>query len=936
MTRDRILKDKPSQLRARAEAFLRDQVADGKNVSGLSPEDVQQIVHELQVHQIELEMQNEELRQAQLALEESRDRYVDLYDFAPVGYFTLDKDALILEANLSGAGLLGMERGSLIGKPLTSFVHKEYQDTFYFHRNQVLQTGSRHLCEIKLVKSDGSWFQAQLESVGIADSGSEHSRLRTVISDITDRKLAEEDLKKAHDELERRVAERTSELLKTTEQLTREIAERKNGEEALRRSEERYRQMFERNRAMKLLVDPQTGAIVDANPAALEFYGYSLDEMKQLKITNLNTLTTEQVAAAMTAAEAQDITSFVFKHRLRSGEIRDVEVHSGPLDIQDRKLLYSIIHDITERRKAEEALTKSERRLNLALSGAALGTWAYNIQTGETFFDQRWVEMLGFSLKEIEPHFRTWEELIHLEDKTRVIAAWNAHREGRAPSYEAEYRLRTKSGRWKWILARGKIVERDEYGNALRAAGTHLDITQRKLAEQALRLSEERFRALVEGAQDLIFMKDRHLTYTHVNPAMARMFGRDVSEIIGRKDEDLYGEATARQIKQVDLRVLQGESIEEEYTTSIKGVQVTLNTVVTPLRDAEGTIVGIYGISRDVTDRKRNMTGRRPSAEAYPSPAMKAALHEARLAATTDSIVLLQGESGSGKDYVARWIHDHSRRAPGPYFALNCAAISRDLAESELFGHERGSFTGAHGRKRGLLELAEGGTLLLNEIGELTLSLQSKLLTFLDTRSFLRVGGQKSITVNARIIAATNRSLETEVAQGRFLSALLYRLNVFAITVPPLRERIEDIPVLVEEIMSRLAKELQLTSLPAIDHASVMALSVYDWPGNVRELRNVLERSLMLSDGLKLNVAVPSIATSHQSWSHVSGFPEHERTLHDVTGEVIKSLCVEALRRSGGNIRKAARTLGIARDSLYRHMKRFGIEQQDAAIDEPD
>ncbi len=936
MTRDGNLNEKSESLRKRAEESLRGKVAYVENISGPLSDDVRKLLHELQVYQIELEMQNEELRTAQIALEESKDNYLDLYDYAPVGYLTLDKNALVLEANLSGAGLLGIERDSLIGKPLMNFVHKESQDQFYFHRNRVLQTGARHMCEVKLVKPDGGWFHAQLESVGIGDSVGGFSRLRTILADITDRKLAEESVRRAHDELELRVVERTSELLRMNELFKKEIAERKRSEEALRSSEERYRQMFERNQAIKLLVDPLTGAIVDANPAALKFYGYTLDEMKQLKITDINILPTEEVAAAMTAAKMEDKTSFIFRHRLSSGEIRDVEVHSGPLDIQDRELLYSIVHDITERRKAEEALRESERRLSLALSGAALGTWDYNIQTGETVFDRRWVEMLGFSFEEIGTHLSAWVGLIHPEDKTRVIAAWNAHREGRTPLYEVEYRLRTKSGRWKWILARGKVVELDEDGKPLRAAGTHLDITQRKVAEQALRLSEERYRALVEGAQDLIFMKDLHLTYTHANPAMARMFGREVSEIIGRKDEDLYGKATGSHIKQVDLRVLQGESIEEEYTASIKGVSFTLNTVLTSLRDAEGAIVGIYGISRDVTERKRTVPAQRPIAEAYPSQAMRATLHEARLAAATDSIVLLQGESGSGKDYLARWIHDHSRRAPGPYFAVNCAAIARDLAESELFGHERGSFTGAHGRKRGLLELAEGGTLLLNEIGELALPMQSKLLTFLDTRSFLRVGGEKNVTVNARIIAATNRSLETEVTKGRFLSPLLYRLNVFAIHLPPLRDRIEDIPVLVEEIVSRLALELHLTSLPAIDPASLIALSGYYWPGNVRELRNVLERSLMLSDGHCLNIALPSIDSSRRSWCHLSTFPEDERTLHDVTDEVIESLCLEALRRSKGNRRSAARTLGIARDSLYRHMKRFGIGHQDRSENKPD
>ncbi len=581
--------------------------------------------------------------------------------------------------------------------------------------------------------------------------------------------------------------------------------------------------------------------------------------------------------------------------------------------------------EIAERKKGEEALRRTELRLNLVLIGAGLGSWDYNVETGETICDQRLAEMLGFTLDDIQRHAPWWESLTHPDDWSRTMEIFNAHMEGRTPLYEAEFRVRPRLGDWKWVLARGSVVERDKDGKPLRVAGTYLDITERKRAEESLRQSEERFRAIFDRARDMIFMMDSRRKYTQVNPATAKILGLDESEIVGRKPEDIYGEEVGKQLRLLDLRVLGGESIEREHTVRIKGVSLILNTVLRPLYNAEGEIIGIFGISRDVTDRARSLPKPKAFFENYPSEAMKTTMREARSAAASDGTILLQGESGSGKDYLARWIHDHSKRALGPYFSLNCAAISRELAESELFGHERGAFTGANGRKRGLLELAEGGTLLLNEIGELPLSLQSKLLTFLDTRSFLRVGGEKLLNVNARIISATNRSLDEEVEEGRFLSALFYRINVFGINVPPLRDRIEDIPILLEEIMQRLAVELQLTHLPYVDPAFAIALTRYDWPGNVRELRNALERSLMLSDGHSLSLTLPSGKTSSADWSHVSSFPSQERTLHDVTDEVTKSLILEALRRCKGNRRCAARTLGIARDSLYRHMKRFGI-----------
>jgi PAS domain S-box-containing protein len=468
---------------------------------------------------------------------------------------------------------------------------------------------------------------------------------------------------------------------------------------------------------------------------------------------------------------------------------------------------------------------------------------------------------------------------------------------------------------------------RNEQGEHVATIGVIIDITERKRAEEALRSSEERFRAVFESARDNIFIKDRSLRYSAVNPAVETLFGHKATEILGRKSEDFIGEEAGKHVRELDLRVLRGETIEEERTIPIRGVPLTFHQIRTPLMGARGEIVGICGISRDVTGRRSIAPVRNPHTSAYPSQAMRSAMAKARQAAQTESIILLLGESGSGKDFLARFIHDHSYRSGGPYFAINCAAVSHELAESELFGYESGAFTGARGRKRGLLELAEGGTLLLNEIGELSPSMQSKLLTFLDTRSFLRVGGEKSVRVDARLIAATHRDLETEVAEGRFLEPLFYRLNVSWIRVPPLRERTEDIPILVEELLNKLSREMQITELPAVDSETLAGLARYHWPGNIRELRNVLERGVILSRGQRLNIAGPQDRPNPETWSHTIRLTP-ERSLRDVTDEITEVMCSDALQRCEGNKSKAASLLGISRDSMYRHMKRLGIARK--------
>ncbi|MBI5248940.1 MAG: sigma 54-interacting transcriptional regulator [Desulfomonile tiedjei] len=453
----------------------------------------------------------------------------------------------------------------------------------------------------------------------------------------------------------------------------------------------------------------------------------------------------------------------------------------------------------------------------------------------------------------------------------------------------------------------------------------------RKRAEQALRQSEERFRAIFEGAKDCIFLKDKNLRYIDVNPAMENCWGLAASNIIGRKDEDLFPTEEWSYFSDVEKRVLNGATIEGEFSRKIQGLPVVYHEIRVPLRNSEGEIVSLCGILRDVTERKPKDYAYLKSPEPYPSEAMRSVLATVRIAAERPSTILLLGESGSGKDYLARYIHKHSRRAKGPFFSINCAAVAPELAESELFGHERGAFTGACGRKRGLLELAEGGTLLLNEIGELSLALQSKLLTFLDTRQYTRVGGEKNIQVDARLIAATNRDLEKEVETGRFRQDLFYRLNVVSIIMPPLRRRREDIPILVEEIMSKLRLDAQLTNSPELDQSAMNALMNYSWPGNVRELRNVLERALIVSSSKIISAPDLGLKHSVDEWSFNLSFPS-DRSLNEVTRELKASLVNEALRRSGGCREDAARLLGISRHSLKHYMKSLGLNDDSDQI----
>ncbi len=453
------------------------------------------------------------------------------------------------------------------------------------------------------------------------------------------------------------------------------------------------------------------------------------------------------------------------------------------------------------------------------------------------------------------------------------------------------------------------------------------EIEEHRKTEAALRASEERFRAIFETAQECIYLKDRSLVYTSVNPAMERLLGLPAKDIIGRTDRELYGREAARRMAEVDDRVLAGETIEEEHTRPVNDLPITFLETKSPLIGEAGEVVGVLGIARDITERSRLRAADEDSEAVYPSSTMRAALAKARLVADQETVVLLTGESGSGKDYMASYIHHRSRRANGPFFGINCASVAPEIAESELFGHEPGAFTGAKGRKRGLLELAEGGTLFLNEIGELSPALQAKLLTFLDSRVFTRVGGEKSISVDARLIAATNRDLEQAVEAGRFRRDLFFRLNVFSIEIPPLRERHDDIPVLVHQFVEKLRDQIRLGAAPHFREDALELMKAYAWPGNVRELKNIIERALIVTGGGDITAAHLGLRTDSRSWSFAVEFPQ-SRTLNDVTKDLKRALVQEALNRSGGNKVGAARLLGISRNSFNHYVASLGVEDE--------
>ncbi len=427
--------------------------------------------------------------------------------------------------------------------------------------------------------------------------------------------------------------------------------------------------------------------------------------------------------------------------------------------------------------------------------------------------------------------------------------------------------------------------------------------------------------AIFHGVADGIVTLDPDLRIVHANRAAQRLLDRREPELAGRPVAELMEGRLWNLEEALRRTVATGDGVDASENRLILGddpkeleVLVTTNR----LQDREGGVGGAVMVLRDVTrERKLEETlGRRERMHALvgTSHAMQELYRLIEQVAATDSTVLIQGESGTGKELVADAVHRSGPRAGGPFVKVNCSALSEGLLESELFGHARGAFTGATHDRAGRFEQANGGTLLLDEIGDLSLGTQVKLLRVLQEREVERVGENRVRPVDVRILAATHRSLRRRVEEGAFREDLFYRLNVIPLRLVPLRERREDIPALVKTFLSEL-RDVTGKFARSVSGEAMRILMDHDWPGNVRELRNAVEHALVKTQGDVLQVDDLPRELQERTPSGVAPMPAERRRLLD------------ALERAAWNRSQAARDLGIDRSTLWRRMRKLGLQE---------
>ena len=682
------------------------------------------------------------------------------------------------------------------------------------------------------------------------------------------------------------------------------------------------------------------GRLLSANQYFCEILGYHSPEALKDAVTDFAAEIFVDSRECRQVFSLLDLHGRVSNHECRfrrlDGSEAWVSINARKIADENKDTSYyqAFIADITDRILREKNLRENEERLATVIAAIDEGVWDWNIQTNTTCFDPGYFLVAGYEPDEFAHTYHEWEKRLHPEDIEPCRKAIADHLSGKTEKLDMEFRFKHKHGGWMWIRGRGRIVQRDHYGNPLRMVGTHTDINARKKAEEALLESEERFFKAFNSSPAAQVISDIYTgTIIDVNSRCLELTGYTREELIGwdaRKIPIWSSPAERDRIIQklkhkkyfkdepIEFKTRKGESIialwsAESATLAGRKVMLSMFYDDTQRRKAEEKL-------KDSEERYQYLlqsTGRMQSFHNIigRSRKMQHIFALIQQIAGVDTTVLVTGETGTGKELIVDALHALSHRSQEPLIKVNCLTLSEELLESELFGHVRGAFTGAYFDKTGRVEAAEGGTLFLDEVGDISPRIQLKLLRFLQEREYERVGESISRKSDVRVVAATNADLAERVDEGTFRKDLYYRLKVMSIHVPPLRERREDIPQLIEHYCRHFTEKFDKPVKRVLPRAMRILLN-HSWPGNVRELEHALEHGVLLCPGEQLGMEhLPSELLDHHE----------QESSHKNFGVLDRKMLIQALQEAQGNKTRAARNLGISRRTIYRKLHEHGL-----------
>jgi formate hydrogenlyase transcriptional activator len=725
----------------------------------------------------------------------------------------------------------------------------------------------------------------------------------------------------------------------------------KRAEAKLRQDEEELRRIVDLIPQQIVVLSPE-GRALYANRGSMEYTGLSLEEVQADGFRD-RVFHPEDIQRLRDRRQNALAGTIPFENEQRGlgrdGKYRWFLIRYNPFLGENGKVIrwYATATDIEDRKQTQEALKnaldqvqKSEAKLRQVIDTIPTMAWC-NLPDGPNeYLNKRWHEYTGLSPE--ESHGWAWQAAFHPEDLPPLMETWQELLvSGEAGEIEA--RLRRHDGVYRWFLIRMEPF-RDESGRIVRWYGTSTDIEDRKQAEEKLLQDERELRQLIDFLPQHVLVLDGEGTLVQANQTALDYGGHTLDEM---KDV-----GTQERIKR-DLHPDDADRVANERRSGIsKRVPFEIEKRVLgrdgqfrwflfrykPILNENGGVVRWFATATDIDDRKQaeyrmsneNLALREEMDRSSmfedivgSSEALRKVLRQVDKVAASDSTVLVLGETGTGKELIARAIHKRSRRAERAFIGVNCAAIPPSLIASELFGHEKGAFTGATQRRMGRFESANGGTIFLDEVGDLPSEIQIALLRVLQEREIERVGSSRPIPVDVRVVAATHHDLNALVAEGKFRQDLLYRLNVVPIQMPPLRERVTDIPLLVEYFVDRFGKRAG-KKLRTIDKKFLRAFQEYGWPGNVRELQNVIERAVILSDDDAL-----AVDEAWLKWEPAQK-PVRTRALDIALVSQEKQMIEAALAESQGRISGpagAAVKLGLPARTLDSKIKRLRINK---------